>query len=82
MSDALLKKAIEIFNYPEDMGGEYAHDEAAALQELVVAARRDGFASLDEVADVISEYLPHRPRPKDTTGLAKNLRLGGGRQTD
>jgi len=41
-----------------------------------MAARPDGFASLDEAADVIAEYMPHRPRPKDTSGLAKNLRLG------
>lgn len=34
----------------------------------------DGFASLDEVADSISQYLPHRTRPKDLSGLAKNLR--------
>jgi pimeloyl-ACP methyl ester carboxylesterase len=33
-----------------------------------------GFASLDEVADSISKYLPHRTRPKDLSGLAKNLR--------
>jgi pimeloyl-ACP methyl ester carboxylesterase len=35
-----------------------------------------GFASLEEAADIIAEYLPHRKRPKDTNGLAKNLRLG------
>lgn len=40
-----------------------------------MAARPEGFASLEEAADVIAEYLPHRPRPKDTSGLAKNLRL-------
>jgi pimeloyl-ACP methyl ester carboxylesterase len=34
-----------------------------------------GFASLDEAADFIASYLPHRPRPKDLSGLAKNLRL-------
>lgn len=36
----------------------------------------EGFASLDEVADAIARYLPHRQRPKDLTGLAKNLRRG------
>jgi len=36
----------------------------------------DGFASLDEAADAIAKYLPHRPRPRDTAGLAKNLRQG------
>jgi non-heme chloroperoxidase len=35
----------------------------------------NGFASVDEAADAVSAYLPHRPRPKDTSGLARNLRL-------
>jgi pimeloyl-ACP methyl ester carboxylesterase len=34
-----------------------------------------GFASLEEAADAIAAYLPHRPRPSSLTGLAKNLRL-------
>ncbi len=36
----------------------------------------DGFATLDDAADVIGEYLPNRRRPKDLKGLKKNLRLG------
>ena len=36
----------------------------------------DGFASLDEAADAIAAYLPHRKRPRDVSGLAKNLRQG------
>ncbi|MBA3054003.1 MAG: alpha/beta hydrolase [Sphingomonadales bacterium] len=36
----------------------------------------DGFASLEEAADAVSAYLPHRPRPKSVEGLRKNLRLG------
>jgi pimeloyl-ACP methyl ester carboxylesterase len=35
-----------------------------------------GFATLEEAADSIAAYLPHRPRPKDLSGLRKNLRLG------
>lgn len=35
-----------------------------------------GFADLDEAADAVAAYQPHRKRPKDTSGLAKNLRLG------
>jgi pimeloyl-ACP methyl ester carboxylesterase len=34
-----------------------------------------GFASFEEAADAISEYLPHRPRPRDLSGLKRNLRL-------
>ncbi len=37
----------------------------------------DGFASLQEAADAIARYLPHRKRPDNLDGLAKNLRLGG-----
>ncbi len=39
----------------------------------------DGFASLDEVADAIQRYNPHRPRPSDLSGLQKNLRERNGR---
>ena len=34
----------------------------------------DGFASLDDVADAVAAYNPHRPRPKDLSGLRKNVR--------
>lgn len=34
-----------------------------------------GFASIEEAADAVAAYLPHRPRPKDTSGLMRNLRL-------
>ena len=33
-----------------------------------------GFGSLDEVADAIQRYNPHRPRPSNLAGLEKNLR--------
>lgn len=33
-----------------------------------------GFADLDEAADAIAAYQPHRPRPTDLSGLSKNLR--------
>lgn len=38
-----------------------------------------GFDTLEEAADAVSAYLPHRPRPKDTSGLKKNLRHRDGR---
>jgi len=37
---------------------------------------QDGFESLEAVADAVAAYNPHRPRPKDISGLEKNLRLG------
>ena len=36
----------------------------------------DGFGTLEEAADAIAGYLPHRPRPRDLRGLQKNLRFG------
>lgn len=38
-------------------------------------ANPEGFATLEEAADAVAAYYPHRPRPKDPTGLMKNLRL-------
>lgn len=34
-----------------------------------------GFATVDEAADAVAAYIPHRPRPSDNRGLMKNLRL-------
>lgn len=35
----------------------------------------EGFATLDEAAEAIHSYNPHRPRPQNLEGLKKNLRL-------
>ena len=35
----------------------------------------DGFDSLEDAADAIAAYLPHRERRTDLSGLAKNLRI-------
>ncbi|WP_063019751.1 alpha/beta fold hydrolase [Nocardia niwae] len=40
---------------------------------------RDGFDSIEEAADAVAAYLPHRPRPKSTEGLLRNLRERDGR---
>lgn len=39
----------------------------------------EGFADVNEAADAVAGYLPHRPRPRDPSGLMKNLRDRGGR---
>ena len=39
----------------------------------------DGFDSLEHAAQAVSEYLPHRPKPRSPEGLKKNLRLRDGR---
>ena len=38
-----------------------------------------GFDSLDEAADAVAAYLPHRTKPRSPEGLKKNLRLRDGR---
>ena len=41
-----------------------------------MSAFPEGFASLEEAADVVAAYLPHRPRPRQLGGLTKSLRQG------
>jgi pimeloyl-ACP methyl ester carboxylesterase len=48
---------------------------AARIIEFM-KAKPDGFESLEEVADAVARYNPHRPRPRDLSGLNKNLRRG------
>jgi pimeloyl-ACP methyl ester carboxylesterase len=71
---------------PDDPGGPVASalvlvDVAPRLEPEGVARigafmldHLDGFASLDEVADAVAAYNPHRPRPSDLSGLRKNVR--------
>ncbi|HZZ45674.1 MAG TPA: alpha/beta hydrolase [Pseudonocardia sp.] len=49
------------------------------IREFMRAYSTEGFGSLQEVADAIAEYLPHRPRPSKLEGLRKNLREVDGR---
>lgn len=44
-----------------------------------MTSRPEGFDSLQEAADAVASYLPHRPRPRNVEGLRKNLREAGGR---
>lgn len=45
------------------------------VQSFMRARAREGFASIEEAADAVAAYLPHRPRPVTHDGLRKNLRL-------
>ena len=47
----------------------------AKVQGFMRLHAKDGFATVEEAADAVAEYLPHRPRPKSNEGLKKNLRL-------
>jgi pimeloyl-ACP methyl ester carboxylesterase len=58
---------------------DIAHrSEPEGIQRIVdfMMGKPEGFASLDEAADAVAGYMPHRPRPADNRGLARNLRLG------
>jgi pimeloyl-ACP methyl ester carboxylesterase len=52
------------------------YDGVDKVQGFMRAHAKEGFATVEEAADAVAEYLPHRPRPKSTEGLKKNLRLG------
>ena len=52
---------------------------ANRIQQFMAEHDADGFASLDEVADAVAAYNPHRPRPSDLSGLRKNVRERDGR---
>lgn len=52
------------------------YDGVDKVQGFMRAHAREGFATVDEAADAVAQYLPHRPRPKNSEGLKKNLRLG------
>lgn len=47
----------------------------ARIHSFMRAYAKEGFATIDEAARAVAEYLPHRPRPKSQEGLKKNLRL-------
>jgi pimeloyl-ACP methyl ester carboxylesterase len=44
------------------------------IQGFMRARAAEGFASVDEAAEAVAAYLPHRPRPTNLDGLKKNLR--------
>jgi non-heme chloroperoxidase len=51
-------------------------EEGAGKIQAFMSQRPEGFESLDQVADAIASYQPHRERPRNVDGLAKNVRLG------
>ena len=52
---------------------------ASRISEFMTSRSLEGFASLEEVADAIAAFNPHRPRPSDLSGLRKNVRERDGR---
>ena len=47
----------------------------AKVQGFMREHAHEGFATVEEAADAVAAYLPHRPRPRSNEGLKKNLRL-------
>src|SRR5262249_60224337 len=45
------------------------------VQGIRPRPRVDGLGPVEQAASAVAAYLPHRPRPRSTEGLKKNLRL-------
>lgn len=58
-----------------DVGLHIDNPGSVRVMEFMRRHADDGFASLDEVADAVATYNPHRPRPRNLEGLRKNVRL-------
>lgn len=52
------------------------HPEGVRRIRAFMQARPEGYETLDEVAEAIANYNPHRKRTQDTDGLLRNLRKG------
>jgi pimeloyl-ACP methyl ester carboxylesterase len=61
-----------------DVVPRFEKDGSARIRDFMFSGI-DGFDSLDEAADAVAAYLPHRPKPRSPEGLRKNLRLRDGR---
>ncbi len=58
-----------------DMAPKIEAEGSRKIQEFM-GQKPDGFDTLEEVAEAIANYQPHRKRPRNLDGLAKNVRLG------
>lgn len=61
-----------------DVVPRFEKDGSARIREFMFG-NIDGFASLDDAADAVAAYLPHRDKPRNVEGLRKNLRQRDGR---
>lgn len=52
-----------------------AEREGVERIRAFMSANLEGFATVEEAADAVAAYRRHRERPKDISGLHKNLRL-------
>ena len=61
-----------------DVVPRYEKDGSARIRDFMFS-HVHGFESLEEAADAVAEYLPHRRKPRSPEGLKKNLRRRDGR---
>lgn len=61
-----------------DVVPRFEKDGSARIRDFMFK-HVHGFDTLDEAADAIAAYLPHRKRPGNLDGLKKNLRQRNGR---
>ncbi|MCW2514281.1 MAG: peroxidase [Mycobacterium sp.] len=61
-----------------DVVPRFEKNGSARIREFMFSGV-DGFDSLDQAADAVAAYLPHRTKPRSPEGLKKNLRLRDGR---
>lgn len=61
-----------------DVVPRYEKDGSARIREFMFS-HVHGFDSLEQAADAVAAYLPHRTRPRSPEGLKKNLRHRNGR---
>jgi pimeloyl-ACP methyl ester carboxylesterase len=61
-----------------DVVPRYEKDGSARIRDFMFS-HVHGFESLDEAADAVAAYLPHRTKPHSPEGLKKNLRRRDGR---
>lgn len=61
-----------------DVVPRYEKDGSARIRDFMFG-HIDGFDSLEQAADAVAAYLPHRAKPRSPEGLKKNLRLRDGR---
>lgn len=69
-----VARALVLVDVTPQLDAEGSEHIAAFMR-----AHGDGFESVQQAADAVAEYLPHRRRPRDLSGLERNLRLRDGR---
>jgi pimeloyl-ACP methyl ester carboxylesterase len=57
-----------------DVTPRFDPDGASKIRDFMRGRANEGFTTIEEAADAVAEYLPHRPRPASADGLRKNLR--------